>query len=207
MSSRCFREQGEHPTVGRNSTVCHITGFYFTYYHLRDCLRPKVWYALHTFFSIFQGNCFWHKYLDTFSYNFSIWLSFCMTKIPMSFFFFPNTCLIYWSIYFCYKTWHKFHRYLLLYYDYFCSPPFEKKVIIVFSNSFHRFSRSVLIADILCLLLNFAVCLFILFLLTCLFCRIPWDECSEYIRCDLDPILFALFHPSCKKASVFLSAI
>lgn len=119
VSSRCFREQGEHPTVGRNSTVCHITGFYFTYYNLTDCLRPNVWYALHTFFSIFQGNCFWHKYLDTFSYNFSIWLSFCMTKIPMSFFFFPNTCLIYWSIYFCYKTWHKFHRYLLLYYDFF----------------------------------------------------------------------------------------
>lgn len=42
VSSRCFREQGEHPTVGRNSTVCHITGFYFTYYNLTDCLRPNV---------------------------------------------------------------------------------------------------------------------------------------------------------------------
>lgn len=85
---------------------------------------------------------------------------------------------------------------------FFCSPPFGRKVIIVFSNSFHRFSRSVLIADILCLLLNFAACLFILFLLTCLFCRIPWDECSEYIRCDLDPRKIVCSVPSLMQNSI-----
>lgn len=31
LSSRCFREQGEHSAVGGNGTVCSVARFYFIY--------------------------------------------------------------------------------------------------------------------------------------------------------------------------------